>query len=59
MLMGIWRVARSTRLRGVHNLAVRSICVFNSTPSGNKLAGIQIGMGMDFASKFNGQVPVA
>eukprot|EP00983_Pelagomonas_calceolata_P061974 1147076-Pelagomonas_calceolata.AAC.3 len=30
MLMGIWRVTGSTWL---HNLAVRSITVFNSTPS--------------------------
>eukprot|EP00983_Pelagomonas_calceolata_P070620 1150858-Pelagomonas_calceolata.AAC.4 len=29
--MGIWRVIGSTRLQ---NLAVRSVCVFNSTPSG-------------------------
>eukprot|EP00983_Pelagomonas_calceolata_P070671 1150872-Pelagomonas_calceolata.AAC.3 len=37
VLMGIWRVIRSTQL---HNLAARSVLVFNSTPaapSGNKL----------------------
>eukprot|EP00983_Pelagomonas_calceolata_P079961 1154930-Pelagomonas_calceolata.AAC.1 len=55
MLMGIWRVTGSTQLQ---NLAVRSICVFNSTPSGNKLVGIRNRMGMEFASKFNGTLVV-
>eukprot|EP00983_Pelagomonas_calceolata_P096207 1158101-Pelagomonas_calceolata.AAC.15 len=35
--MGIWRVIGSSQL---HNLAARSTLVFNSTPSGNKLACI-------------------
>eukprot|EP00983_Pelagomonas_calceolata_P026939 846244-Pelagomonas_calceolata.AAC.2 len=48
MLMGIWRVTGSTRL---HNLAVRSMIVLNSTPSGNKLVGIPNRMGVKFASK--------
>eukprot|EP00983_Pelagomonas_calceolata_P068801 1150093-Pelagomonas_calceolata.AAC.1 len=51
MLMGILRVTGSTWL---HNLAVTSILVFNSTPSGNKLVGIHNRMGMKFASKFIG-----
>eukprot|EP00983_Pelagomonas_calceolata_P029124 913369-Pelagomonas_calceolata.AAC.1 len=33
MLMGIWRVTGSTRL---HNLALTSFLVFNSTPSGRR-----------------------
>eukprot|EP00983_Pelagomonas_calceolata_P069512 1150389-Pelagomonas_calceolata.AAC.1 len=53
--MGIRRVTGSTRL---HNLAVKSILVFNSTPSGNKLVGIQNRMGMRFASKFIGALVV-
>eukprot|EP00983_Pelagomonas_calceolata_P083741 1156224-Pelagomonas_calceolata.AAC.2 len=53
--MGIWRVPRSTQLQ---NLAVRSIIVFNSTPSGNKLVGIRNKMDMKFASKFNGTLVV-
>uniref|UniRef100_A0A6S8PPB3 Uncharacterized protein n=1 Tax=Dunaliella tertiolecta TaxID=3047 RepID=A0A6S8PPB3_DUNTE len=53
--MGIWRVIGSTRL---HNLAARSILVFNSTPSGNKLVGIHDRMGMKFASKFIGALMV-
>eukprot|EP00983_Pelagomonas_calceolata_P018514 580717-Pelagomonas_calceolata.AAC.1 len=48
--MAIWRFTGSTRL---HNLAVRSMIVFNSTPSGDKL-GVHNRMGMKFASKFNG-----
>eukprot|EP00983_Pelagomonas_calceolata_P054230 1143623-Pelagomonas_calceolata.AAC.2 len=36
-LMGIWRVIGSTQL---HNQAARSILVFNSASSGNKLVGI-------------------
>eukprot|EP00983_Pelagomonas_calceolata_P071488 1151265-Pelagomonas_calceolata.AAC.1 len=51
MLMGIRRVIGSTRL---HNLAVTSFIVFNSTPSDNKLVGIHDRMGMKFASKFIG-----
>eukprot|EP00983_Pelagomonas_calceolata_P028570 894534-Pelagomonas_calceolata.AAC.1 len=51
MLLGIWRVAGSTRLQ---NLAVRSITVFNTTSCGNKLVGILNRMGMKFVSKFNG-----
>eukprot|EP00983_Pelagomonas_calceolata_P115857 1160245-Pelagomonas_calceolata.AAC.2 len=54
-LMGIWRVIGSTRL---HNLAARSILVFNSTPSGNKLVGIHNRMGMKFASKLIGTTVV-
>eukprot|EP00983_Pelagomonas_calceolata_P056748 1144735-Pelagomonas_calceolata.AAC.2 len=42
MLMGIWRVSGSTRLQ---NLAVRSIIVFNSMSSGNKLVGVYYRMG--------------
>eukprot|EP00983_Pelagomonas_calceolata_P064047 1147953-Pelagomonas_calceolata.AAC.2 len=53
--MGIWRVIGSARL---HNLAARSIPVFNSTPSGNKLVGIHDRMGMKFASKFIGGLVV-
>eukprot|EP00983_Pelagomonas_calceolata_P057857 1145246-Pelagomonas_calceolata.AAC.5 len=53
--MGIWRVIGSARL---HNLATRSILVFNSTPSGNKLVGTQNRMGMKFASKFSGALVV-
>eukprot|EP00983_Pelagomonas_calceolata_P078014 1154103-Pelagomonas_calceolata.AAC.3 len=48
MPMGIWRVTGSIRLR---NLAARSIIVFHSTPSGNKLVGMHNKMGMNFASK--------
>eukprot|EP00983_Pelagomonas_calceolata_P055346 1144113-Pelagomonas_calceolata.AAC.11 len=53
--MEIWRVRGSTQL---HNLAVRSMIVFNSTPSGNKLVGIHNRMGMKLASKFNGTLMV-
>eukprot|EP00983_Pelagomonas_calceolata_P003987 129702-Pelagomonas_calceolata.AAC.1 len=53
--MGIWRVIGSTRL---HNQATRSILVFNSTPSGNKLVGIHDRMGLEFASKFIGALVV-
>eukprot|EP00983_Pelagomonas_calceolata_P003317 107621-Pelagomonas_calceolata.AAC.3 len=53
--MGIWRVTGSTRLQ---NLAVRSITVFNSASSGNKLVGILNRMGMKFVSKFNGTLMV-
>eukprot|EP00983_Pelagomonas_calceolata_P071105 1151068-Pelagomonas_calceolata.AAC.1 len=49
--MEIWRVTGSTRL---HNLAVRSIRVFNSTPSGNKLVAIHDRMGMEFLSNVAG-----
>eukprot|EP00983_Pelagomonas_calceolata_P016699 525774-Pelagomonas_calceolata.AAC.1 len=49
--MGIWRVVGSTRL---HNLAARSILVFNSSFGGNKLVGIHDRMGMKFASEFIG-----
>eukprot|EP00967_Tisochrysis_lutea_P106126 scaffold162378_cov19-Tisochrysis_lutea.AAC.2 len=37
--MGIWRVIGSARL---HNLAAKSILVFNSTPCGNELVGIHV-----------------
>eukprot|EP00983_Pelagomonas_calceolata_P028816 902775-Pelagomonas_calceolata.AAC.1 len=49
--MGIWRVSGSTRLQ---NLAVISMVVFKSTPSGYKLVGIQNRMGTKLASQFNG-----
>eukprot|EP00983_Pelagomonas_calceolata_P032628 1023122-Pelagomonas_calceolata.AAC.3 len=49
--MGIWRVTGSIWLQ---NLAMINIVVFNTTPGGNKLVGIQNRMGMKFASKFNG-----
>eukprot|EP00983_Pelagomonas_calceolata_P073454 1152141-Pelagomonas_calceolata.AAC.1 len=39
-------------------MAVRSIIVFNSTPSDNKLVGIHNRMGMKFASKFIGALVV-
>eukprot|EP00983_Pelagomonas_calceolata_P086415 1156752-Pelagomonas_calceolata.AAC.3 len=52
--MGSWRVTGNTRLQ---DMAVKSIIVFNSVPSGNKLVGILNRMGMRFASKFNGTVP--
>eukprot|EP00983_Pelagomonas_calceolata_P122486 1160913-Pelagomonas_calceolata.AAC.6 len=55
MLMGIWMVTGSIRLQ---NLAVRSTCAFNCTPSGNKLVGIHNSMGTEFASKFNSMLPV-
>eukprot|EP00983_Pelagomonas_calceolata_P030131 944059-Pelagomonas_calceolata.AAC.1 len=55
MLMGIWRVTGSTHL---HNQSAGSNIVFNSTPSGNKLVGIQNRMGMKFASKFIGALMV-
>eukprot|EP00983_Pelagomonas_calceolata_P066097 1148865-Pelagomonas_calceolata.AAC.3 len=51
MLMGAWRVTGSTQLQ---ILAVKSVIVFNSTPSGNKLVGVQNRMDMKFASKFSG-----
>eukprot|EP00983_Pelagomonas_calceolata_P024443 770611-Pelagomonas_calceolata.AAC.1 len=53
--MGIWRVTGSTRLE---NLAVRSITVFHSTSSGNKLVCILNRMGMKFPSKFIGSLMV-
>eukprot|EP00983_Pelagomonas_calceolata_P074748 1152682-Pelagomonas_calceolata.AAC.1 len=46
--MGIWRVTGSTRLQ---DLAVRSIVVFNSTPSGDKLVGIHSRVDMKFVGK--------
>eukprot|EP00983_Pelagomonas_calceolata_P076135 1153289-Pelagomonas_calceolata.AAC.2 len=55
MLMGIWRVAGNTRLQ---SLAVGSISVFNSSPSGNKLVGIHNRLGMKSVSKFNGTLVV-
>eukprot|EP00983_Pelagomonas_calceolata_P110585 1159688-Pelagomonas_calceolata.AAC.1 len=55
MQTGFWRVTGSTR---VQNLTVKSICAFNSTPSGNKLIGIHDRMDMEFASKFNGTMVV-
>eukprot|EP00983_Pelagomonas_calceolata_P044640 1139386-Pelagomonas_calceolata.AAC.3 len=55
MLMGTCRVIGSTRLQ---NLAVRSICVFNSTPSGDKPVGKHNRMGIEFASKLNGALVV-
>eukprot|EP00983_Pelagomonas_calceolata_P084657 1156398-Pelagomonas_calceolata.AAC.2 len=53
--MGIWRVTGSTQLQ---NLAGRSIIVFDSTLSGDKLVGIRNRMGMKFASQFNGMLVV-
>eukprot|EP00983_Pelagomonas_calceolata_P036030 1127557-Pelagomonas_calceolata.AAC.1 len=53
--MGIWRISGSTRLQ---NLAVRSMIVFNSTSSGNRLVGVHNRMGMKLASKFNGTLMV-
>eukprot|EP00983_Pelagomonas_calceolata_P084646 1156396-Pelagomonas_calceolata.AAC.1 len=53
--MGIWRVGGGTRPQG---MAVRSITVFNSTPSGNKLVGILYRMGMKSVSKFIGVLVV-
>eukprot|EP00983_Pelagomonas_calceolata_P122074 1160871-Pelagomonas_calceolata.AAC.4 len=53
--MRIWRVIKSTR---INNLAARSILVFNSTPSGNKLVGIHDRMGMKFASEFIGALVI-
>eukprot|EP00983_Pelagomonas_calceolata_P005945 198007-Pelagomonas_calceolata.AAC.1 len=55
IIMGIWRVIGSTRL---HNLAARSVFVFNSTPSDNKLVGTHDRMSMKFASKFIGVLVV-
>eukprot|EP00983_Pelagomonas_calceolata_P019362 608288-Pelagomonas_calceolata.AAC.2 len=55
MLLGIWRITGST---GLQNLAVRSICVFNSLPSGNKLIGKHNRIGMKFASEFIGALVV-
>eukprot|EP00983_Pelagomonas_calceolata_P034420 1078910-Pelagomonas_calceolata.AAC.2 len=49
--MGIWRVSGSARLK---NLAMRSIHVFNSTLSGNKLVDVHGSMGMKLARSFNG-----
>eukprot|EP00983_Pelagomonas_calceolata_P006642 218014-Pelagomonas_calceolata.AAC.1 len=53
--MGIWRVSGSIRLQ---NIAERSIVVFISTPSGNKLMGILNQMGMEYLSKFMGLLMV-
>eukprot|EP00983_Pelagomonas_calceolata_P034939 1094168-Pelagomonas_calceolata.AAC.1 len=53
--MGIWRVTGSTRLQ---NLAVRSITIFHSTSSGNKLMGILTRMGTEFVSKFMGPLMI-
>eukprot|EP00983_Pelagomonas_calceolata_P038182 1136701-Pelagomonas_calceolata.AAC.1 len=53
--MGIWRVSGST---WPQHLAVRSMIVFDSTPSGNKLVGIHNRMGMKFPSKFSGPLMV-
>eukprot|EP00983_Pelagomonas_calceolata_P013725 440020-Pelagomonas_calceolata.AAC.1 len=53
--MGIWRVTGSTPLQ---NLAVRSITIFHSTSSGNKLMGILNRVGMEFLSKFIGPLMV-
>eukprot|EP00983_Pelagomonas_calceolata_P052297 1142788-Pelagomonas_calceolata.AAC.2 len=50
-LVGIWRVTGSAWL---HNLAAKSIRVFSSTPSGNKLVGVHNRVGMKFTSKLNG-----
>eukprot|EP00983_Pelagomonas_calceolata_P014026 449207-Pelagomonas_calceolata.AAC.4 len=55
VLMGIWRVTRSTWPK---NLAVKSYIVSNSTPSGNKLVGIHKRMGMKSVSKVNGTLVV-
>eukprot|EP00983_Pelagomonas_calceolata_P020310 641034-Pelagomonas_calceolata.AAC.1 len=53
--MGIWRVCGSTRFQ---NLAVRSMIVLNSMPSGNKLVGVHNRVGMKLASKFIGALMV-
>eukprot|EP00983_Pelagomonas_calceolata_P047592 1140727-Pelagomonas_calceolata.AAC.2 len=53
--MGVWSVTGSTRLQ---NLAVRSVFVLNSTPSGNKSMSILNRMGMQIASKFQGMLLV-
>eukprot|EP00983_Pelagomonas_calceolata_P078569 1154305-Pelagomonas_calceolata.AAC.12 len=49
MLAGIWRVCGSNWLQ---NLAVRSICFFNSTPRGNKLVGVHNLATLGYAYKF-------
>eukprot|EP00983_Pelagomonas_calceolata_P097255 1158224-Pelagomonas_calceolata.AAC.2 len=53
--MEIWRVSGGTRPQ---NMAVRSITVINSTPSGNKLVGILYRMGMKSVCEFNGTLVV-
>eukprot|EP00983_Pelagomonas_calceolata_P053424 1143283-Pelagomonas_calceolata.AAC.2 len=55
--MGIWRFTGSTQLQ---NLAVRSITIFHSTSSGNKLVGIlnRMPLGIEFLSKFMGLLMV-
>eukprot|EP00983_Pelagomonas_calceolata_P052336 1142809-Pelagomonas_calceolata.AAC.1 len=59
MLMGIWKVTGRNRCGDrIQNLAVRSIIVFNSTASDNKLAGILNQMGMNFVSKLNGTLMI-
>eukprot|EP00983_Pelagomonas_calceolata_P065229 1148497-Pelagomonas_calceolata.AAC.1 len=47
-LVGIWRVARSTRLQ---SLAVRKMLLFNSVPSGYKFAGILYRLCMELTCK--------
>eukprot|EP00983_Pelagomonas_calceolata_P056710 1144727-Pelagomonas_calceolata.AAC.3 len=53
--MGTWKVCGSTRLQ---NLAVRSMFIFNSTPSGNMLVGVHSRMSMKLAGKLNGMLMV-
>eukprot|EP00983_Pelagomonas_calceolata_P124758 1161139-Pelagomonas_calceolata.AAC.7 len=55
MLIRIWKVTGSIQLQ---SLDVRSIFVFKSTPSGNKLVVLHNRMGMKFASMFNGALVV-
>eukprot|EP00983_Pelagomonas_calceolata_P076286 1153362-Pelagomonas_calceolata.AAC.3 len=57
--MGVWRVTgRVTGSIWLQDLTVRSIRIFNSTPSGNKPVGIHDRMGMEFASEFIGALVV-
>eukprot|EP00983_Pelagomonas_calceolata_P080532 1155183-Pelagomonas_calceolata.AAC.2 len=53
--MGIWGDTGSTRLQ---DLAERSITVFHSTSSGDKLVSILNRMGMKFLSNFIGPLMV-
>eukprot|EP00983_Pelagomonas_calceolata_P058592 1145558-Pelagomonas_calceolata.AAC.2 len=57
MLMWIW-IWRDTGSIRLQDQVVRSIVVFNSMPSGNKLVGVHNRMGMQFASTFIGTLLV-